>query len=131
MSVATIPPGYIPCDGTLYNTFSYVDLFAVIGHTYGSSGGTFNVPNFNASGSFLRGSGGNASAIGTNQQDAVKDHTHSVTYDGVSRRSSASTTVTSIATSGLPTTVTTSNHNLTSSTETRPINYAVYYCIKY
>ena len=29
------------------------------------------------------------------------------------------------------TTVNTSNHNLKSSTDTRPINYAVYYCIKY
>jgi microcystin-dependent protein len=131
MSVLTLPPGYLPCDGTLYNTFNYPTLFAVIGYTYGGSGGTYNVPNFNASGAFLRGAGGNASAIGTNQQDTIKNHTHTFTYDSVSRGSSASTTVSNIATSGLATSVTTSNHNLTSSTETRPINYAVYYCIKY
>jgi microcystin-dependent protein len=44
-SIATIPRGWLLCDGTGYATTTYPALFAVIGTTYGSSGG-FQVPNF-------------------------------------------------------------------------------------
>jgi len=33
------------CDGTLYDTTLYSDLFDVIGYNYGGSGSNFNVPN--------------------------------------------------------------------------------------
>ena len=40
---ATIPVGWLLCDGTGYATATYPALFAAIGTTYGSSGG-FQVP---------------------------------------------------------------------------------------
>ena len=40
------PIGWLFCDGTSYSVDEYSDLFAIIGTTYGNSGGTFNVPNF-------------------------------------------------------------------------------------
>jgi microcystin-dependent protein len=44
-SVTNIPKGWLLCNGTGYATTTYPALFAVIGTTYGSSGG-FQVPNF-------------------------------------------------------------------------------------
>jgi len=41
---ASIPSGFLLCDGTSYATASYAALFAVIDYTYGGSGANFNVP---------------------------------------------------------------------------------------
>ena len=41
---ASIPSGFLLCDGTSYATASYSALFAVIAYTYGGSGANFNVP---------------------------------------------------------------------------------------
>lgn len=38
------PSGWLLCNGTGYSTTIYPALFAVIGYSYGGSGGTFNVP---------------------------------------------------------------------------------------
>ena len=37
-------PGYLLCDGTLYSTATYPNLFANIGYTWGGSGANFAVP---------------------------------------------------------------------------------------
>ena len=43
---SSAPTGYLLCDGTTtHSTTTYADLFAVVGYTYGGSGGTFGVPN--------------------------------------------------------------------------------------
>lgn len=43
---SSAPTGYLLCDGTAgYSTTTYAALFAVIGYTYGGSGGSFTVPN--------------------------------------------------------------------------------------
>jgi len=41
---ASIPSGFLLCDGASYATASYTALFAVIAYTYGGSGANFNVP---------------------------------------------------------------------------------------
>ena len=41
---STPPSGYLLCDGTSYAASAYPQLSAVIGYTYGGSGGSFNVP---------------------------------------------------------------------------------------
>jgi len=41
---ASIPSGFLLCDGTSYSTTTYAALFAVIAYTYGGSGANFNVP---------------------------------------------------------------------------------------
>lgn len=44
---ATLPAGWVKCDGGLYNGTldNYAQLFAAIGTKYGGSGSSFNVPN--------------------------------------------------------------------------------------
>ena len=42
----TVPPYTLLCNGTLYSTIAYPELFAVIGYNYGGSGTQFAVPNF-------------------------------------------------------------------------------------
>lgn len=42
---STLPAYWVWCDGTLYSTSVYADLFGFIGYTYGGSGGNFAVPN--------------------------------------------------------------------------------------
>jgi microcystin-dependent protein len=71
--------GLLKCDGTAVSRSTYATLFNFIGTAYGAGDGgtTFNLPNL-CDGSFIRGVGGNAAAIGAKQQDAVKAHTHGV-----------------------------------------------------
>ena len=50
---STPPSGFIKANGASLSTSTYSALFAVIGYTYGGSGGSFNVPDLR--GEFLRG----------------------------------------------------------------------------
>ncbi|MGS2725955.1 phage tail protein [Psychroserpens sp. BH13MA-6] len=52
---ATLPMGYLSCDGSAVSRTTYAELFAVIGTTYGNGDGstTFNLPDYR--GEFLRG----------------------------------------------------------------------------
>lgn len=50
---ATAPIGYLICDGSLYSTTTYPELFNAIGYLYGGSGATFQVPDLR--GEFIRG----------------------------------------------------------------------------
>lgn len=67
-----IPAGFLIADGRSLKKSEYSELFDVIGYTYGGSGDNFNLPNF-ADGKFMRGTGGNAAALGTAQQDAIRN----------------------------------------------------------
>jgi len=42
---ATAPQGYLLCDGASKSASQFARLYAVIGTTYGGSGGNFNLPN--------------------------------------------------------------------------------------
>jgi len=55
MAVATIPSGYLECNGAAISRTTYAALFAVIGTSYGTGNGssTFNVPDLR--GEFVRG----------------------------------------------------------------------------
>ena len=45
-SSASVPSGFLECDGTAVSRTTYADLFAIVGTTYGAGDGssTFNVP---------------------------------------------------------------------------------------
>ena len=78
---SSAPSGYLMCDGTSYAQASYAALYAIIGTTYGGSGGNFNVPDLRGkfplghSGSYALGAtGGEAThTLTTNEMPA---HTH-------------------------------------------------------
>ena len=73
-SNSNIPNGFLRCDGSALDKTTYAALFAVIGYTYGRSGDKFLLPNF-SDGKFMRSIGGNAAALGTAQEDAIRNIT--------------------------------------------------------
>jgi microcystin-dependent protein len=46
ISNTNIPAGYLSCNGGSYSSTDYPNLFTAIQYTYGGSGSSFNVPNF-------------------------------------------------------------------------------------
>ena len=68
----TTPAGFLPADGRRLQKSEYIELFDVIGYTYGGSGEHFNLPKFN-DGKFIRSTGGNAASLGVSQDDAIRD----------------------------------------------------------
>ena len=74
------PDGFLRCDGSALDKNTYAALFAVIGYTYGRSGDKFLLPNF-SDGKFMRSIGGNAAALGTVQQDAIRNITAKMTHN--------------------------------------------------
>ncbi len=135
----TPPSGYLECNGAAVSRTTYASLFATIGTTFGSGDGstTFNLPDMR--GYFPRGWSNSGSVdsgrtFGSTQADTVGPHTHSVlsidtadigfllqvggtqpAVDGFG--SSGSTNFTVPANTG--------------TTETRPVNVALMFCIKY
>ena len=78
----TAPSGWLICDGTSVLASTYAALFAVIGYTFGGSGGSFTLPDYRnrfpvgAGDSYvIGGTGGSKDAI-------VVSHTHSVSDPG-------------------------------------------------
>ena len=85
----TAPPGTLACDGSEISRTVYDELFAVLGTKAGAGDGstTFNLPDLR--GQFVRGTGGNAAALGVEQGDAIRNFVgHAqvragVTHDGI------------------------------------------------
>ena len=127
----TAPTGFIKANGASISTSTYSDLFAVIGYTFGGSGGSFNVPDLR--GEFLRGwddSRGidTGRAFGTAQTDAFKSHTHGIqTYT----QNIAGPEAGKVYNGGGSTVSFVVNTASTGGTETRPRNIALLACIKY
>ena len=83
MAVATIPTGYLECNGAAVSRTTYAALFAIIGTTYGTGNGssTFNIPDLR--GEFVRGFDNgkgtdSGRSVGTSQGSANLSHGHSV-----------------------------------------------------
>ena len=140
---ATVPTGWLICDGTSYaRTGTYANLFAAIGTSWGApSGTTFNVPDMR--GMFLRGvdavagndpdklartannTGGNTgNNVGSEQTDEFENHNHSISPLG--NTVNVGLLGTAVYTPG----GSSSTGNTGGSTETRPKNVYVYYIIK-
>ena len=80
---ATIPNGYLLCDGRAVSRTTYADLFNIIGTTYGAGDGstTFNLPNI--SGKTVVGSNGtyklgNSGGSKTSKITTLPSHNHSI-----------------------------------------------------
>ena len=142
MAIGTLPEGYLPCDLSTYNVLLYPDLYAVIGNTFGGTAGVnFSTPNYNGYAAFLRGKGVGAAAYGTLQNSNIKTHTHDILFgydDNIQGSGGSGTCYNSTGPSynnpgpgaGRATGITENNTPGTID-DTYPVNYAVYYCIKY
>lgn len=79
--MATIPTGYLVCDGSAVSRTAYAELYAILGTTYGAGDGstTFNLPDYR--GQFLRGLDDGAG----NDPDAItrQDRGDGITGDNV------------------------------------------------
>jgi len=100
---ATVPAGFLECDGSTPLRASTPDLFAAIGTTWGAGNGTttYTLPDLKTAGRFLRSRSGLVAA-GTYQTADIAAHNHTAT---------ASTTITSITVAADGT----HNHTVTSS----------------
>lgn len=141
---ASAPPaGYLELDGSSLSTSTYAALFAVMGYTFGGSGGSFNLPD--ARGYFIRGWADSGSidpgrAFGSTQADQFGSHAHNTGIGAIDTTSA----VYGFTTSGIPggassgvyqrQAATATRQTITSTTgaaDTRPINLALMYCVKY
>jgi len=155
-AMSTCPSGWAAADGSAVSrTVTYSGLFAAIGTTWGSGDGstTFNLPDLR--GTFLRGSGTNATgsssgavgpSVGTYAADTYLNHSHSITDPGhahnytiyLQKRTADGPggnlwdyDNTNGGTTTTNTTGITVNTSTTGGTETKPKNYGVLFCIKY
>jgi microcystin-dependent protein len=157
-ALSAAPIGWLNCDGAAISRTTYVSLFAAIGTIYGvgDNSTTFNVPNLQ--GQFVRGLTTNQSTVsrdplsatrvlGNVQGDIFKSHNHGITDPGHSHGWSAYNGppgsnygfnfvsgiasfagYTSYGTGSNTTGITINNQG---DLETRPVNIALLYCIKY
>lgn len=74
----TLPPEYLPCDGTLRNIADYPDLAAYLGSTWGPKTATqFVLPIMTDKNRFPRAAGG-AVPVGSRRADEMRAHAHKV-----------------------------------------------------
>jgi len=90
ISNTNIPAGYLSCDGSSYSATDYPNLFNAIQYTYGGSGSSFNVPNFESYFP-IGGNGVNASgcatsnyATGNNNSGATNTFSTTANFGGSS-----------------------------------------------
>ena len=84
-TAASVPSGYLLCDGSAINRLTYTDLFNAIGTAHGSGDGstTFNLPNLRnrfvvgeGTSYALAATGGSADATLVTHSHTVDSHTH-------------------------------------------------------
>jgi microcystin-dependent protein len=141
------PTGWLAANGAAVSRTTYSNLFSTIGTTYGAGDGstTFNLPNL--SGIFVRGSGSQtiggvsySRSFSTNENDALQNITGTVgEFDaafGTTVNTGAFTTTQTTKTTGgggsgkYLTADFDASRVARTSTETRPANIALLYCIK-
>ena len=142
----SVPPHCLACDGSAVSRTTYPELFAAIGTTWGAGDGstTFNLPDFTSVGAFLRSTGGNAAALGTEQGDAIRNIQGNIgfwqdrfinyvtgVFSGMQSTSPSGIQMTQNATTEYSYASFSADTVVPTAAENRPINYAVNICIVY
>ena len=147
-----VPTGFLECNGATISRSTYSALFSKIGTTYGAGDGstTFKIPDLR--GEFIRGwdhSRGidTSRTLGSSQAGAYESHTHTGStnstgahthgmlggnsYTGTNSAGTSANTNYTINTNSAGAHSHTVTIGASGSTETRPRNIALMYCIKY
>ena len=134
MAVATVPSGYLECNGAAVSRTTYSALFAIIGTAYGAGNGssTFNIPDLR--GEFVRGFDNgkgtdSGRSIATSQSATNASHNHSVSVSGTTSNKSLTGDVRRISegyraqgtASGVFTKELDGNNSITGSSSTSPV----------
>ena len=134
MAVATVPSGYLECNGAAVSRTTYSALFAIIGTAYGAGNGssTFNLPDLR--GEFVRGFDNgkgtdSGRSIATSQSATNASHNHSVSVSGTTSNKSLTGDVRRISegyraqgtASGVFTKELDGNNSITGSSSTSPV----------
>ena len=135
-AIATVPTGYLECNGAAVSRTTYSALFAIIGTAYGAGNGssTFNLPDLR--GEFIRGFDNgrgvdSGRSVATSQGGQNASHNHSISVSGTTsnptptltgdvRRISEGYRAQGTA-SGVFTKVNDGNNNITGSSSTSPV----------
>ena len=140
----TAPPGTLACDGSEISREAYKELFAVLGTKAGAGDGstTFNLPDLR--GQFVRGTGGNAAALGERQGDAIRQMTgtmHNILCSAVQEPDGVFAATTGVVVKAMtggaqPLTARSLIFNVSkggypTADENRPVNVALLWCIIY
>jgi hypothetical protein len=134
----TVPEGYLECDGSTLSTTTYSNLYNIIGTTFGSGSGTFNLPDLR--GQFIRGWDNGRGldptsprTFGSSQAESFKAHTHPVQTQASNDDHDSYRCPTGSSYGATP--FDSPSHfegaRTTGGDETRPTNIALMYCIKY
>ena len=159
IGMATVPTGYLLCDGSAVSRTTYAILFAAISTTWGAgdSSTTFNVPDLE--GAFLRGTGSHGTnnmvdgvdlagpALAAFEGDQLQTHGHNIqtTQTGLLVEYAGGGGSAGYTNTGTYTTANAAGHiwrayapttytglsGVSAGDETRPFNAGVKYCIKY
>lgn len=143
-AISTTPTGWLACDGTVIPTSGSLQgvdatllqtLRSLLGTTYGSLG---QLPNLQ--GQFIRGlttnlstasrdplSASRVNQLGNVQEDDLKSHTHPYTWTTGEIPAGSY----NVGGTGITRTTNNGTTSATGGTETRPVNIALLYCIKY
>jgi microcystin-dependent protein len=132
---STVPINFLECDGSAISRTTYSTLFTIISTTYGVGNGTttFNIPDFR--GQFPRGFDNGAGVdsgrtLGSTQTDGIKTHTHDkggLPYPPGPAAAYAAAGYNSFFDSLSGST----GNNASATSETRPKNLTLVYCIRY
>jgi microcystin-dependent protein len=102
VAVATVPTGYLECNGNAVSRTTYAALFAIIGTNYGTGNGssTFNLPDLR--GEFVRGFDNgkgtdSGRSIASSQSAQNASHNHSISASGTTSTQSLTGTASKIS----------------------------------
>ena len=102
VAVATVPTGYLECNGNAVSRTTYAALFAIIGTNYGTGDGssTFNLPDLR--GEFIRGFDNgkgtdSGRSIASSQSAQNASHNHSISLSGTTSTTSLTGSITKIS----------------------------------
>lgn len=134
-AMASVPAGWLACNGSTVSRSAYPALFAAVGVVYGTGDGstTFGLPDLR--GEFIRGADAGRGVdagrtLGSAQSDLLRSHTHVVSLQQLNSSDQTGSGKVATGNSSVEGTIPDIDSGATGGAETRPRNVAMNYCIR-